>query len=315
MNMRIEIIVALGEVIEGFHKQKEDGELREGISLKFVRNVEPISWSQIYEIEELEGCAPIRNRAQGSLFELTKYEFETIMALEEVPEEKETIKIPEVDFNRDLTIDSLYFPPEEKSKLIKQIQINLRRGKHIILTGPPGTGKSKLASIICETYRDDNYTMVTATSDWSTFNTIDGYRPDRENQLNFDPGVFLACFKNSNNNHPANKWLILDEINRADIDKAFGSLFSALTVNRWKGKNGARTVMKYEICWKIRFSARKRRVFCLNFSGLLRFFPVTWNRVWLLNLSYWKRVRMWWLAGSVKGENIPSIMIVMDQRS
>jgi hypothetical protein len=28
---------------------------------------------------------------------------------------------------------------------------------------------------------------------------------------------------------PANEWLIIDELNRADIDKAFGSLFSALT--------------------------------------------------------------------------------------
>ena len=26
-----------------------------------------------------------------------------------------------------------------------------------------------------------------------------------------------------------NKWLIIDEINRSDIDKAFGALFSALT--------------------------------------------------------------------------------------
>ena len=70
--------------------------------------------------------------------------------------------------------------------------------------------------------------MVTATSDWSTFDTIGGYRPDKNNQLYFSSGIFLDCFK-SDDQEQANNWLIIDEINRADIDKAFGPLFSALT--------------------------------------------------------------------------------------
>jgi MoxR-like ATPase len=132
-----------------------------------------------------------------------------------------------VIFDINLDIQTLHFPQQMKNNLTKRIETNLRQGKHIILTGPPGTGKSKLAKEIAERYVDQNYEMVTATSDWSTFDTIGGYRPDKNSNLEFSAGIFLDCFKN--NHSQQSKWLLIDEINRADIDKAFGPLFSALT--------------------------------------------------------------------------------------
>ena len=117
-------------------------------------------------------------------------------------------------------LDNLYFENEEQ--IIIQINTALSNGKHIILIGPPGTGKSKLAKEICKQSDQKKPTMSTATSDWSTFETIGGYRPNKKEELEFFPGIFLQCLKDK-------KWLIIDEINRADIDKAFGSLFSALT--------------------------------------------------------------------------------------
>lgn len=117
---------------------------------------------------------------------------------------------------------------EEFDLLVEQIKTAIKNGKHIILTGPPGTGKSKLASKICEMYQVD-WNMVTAASNWSTYETIGGYRPDKNGNLYFNPGIFLNCVKEKQSNQPVNKWLIIDEINRADIDKAFGPLFSVLT--------------------------------------------------------------------------------------
>ena len=116
-----------------------------------------------------------------------------------------------------------------ENKILIETQINkaLKSGKNIILTGPPGTGKSKLAKQICESFSVE-YKMTTAIADWSTYETIGGYKINKDSNLYFDEGVFLSCFKDSKN-EVKNEWLIIDEMNRADIDKAFGVFFSALT--------------------------------------------------------------------------------------
>ncbi|WP_347861872.1 HI_0552 family protein [Salimicrobium sp. PL1-032A] len=138
----------------------------------------------------------------------------------------EEVEIPQVTFEGNKPPTHLYF--EGMGELLKQVQTAMVNGKHIILTGPPGTGKSKLAKFICDMFEAD-FKMSTATSDWSTYETIGGYRPNSDGTLSFNPGLFLECFKDEETNLPQNKWLIIDEMNRADIDKAFGSLFSALT--------------------------------------------------------------------------------------
>jgi ABC-type multidrug transport system fused ATPase/permease subunit len=93
---------------------------------------------------------------------------------------------------KDLRVGNLYF--ENKEQIIRQITAALKNGKHIILIGPPGTGKSKLAKKICDSYCGrGGYTMTTATSDWSTFDTIGGYVQDENGKLKFSPGVFLKC--------------------------------------------------------------------------------------------------------------------------
>ncbi|RAP39531.1 hypothetical protein BYZ73_20045 [Rhodovulum viride] len=113
----------------------------------------------------------------------------------------------------------------------RQINAALTSGKqHIMLYGPPGTGKTTLARHIATVLTGGKWTLVTGSSDWSSQDIIGGYQPIGDSSVAFIPGVLLRRF---------DRPLIIDELNRCDIDKVIGPLFTVLS--------GQQTTLPYRL--------------------------------------------------------------------
>jgi len=127
----------------------------------------------------------------------------------------------DVDKYAKLILESGKFALAIDVNIVKRVLRHLNAGKHVILVGAPGVGKTELAKRILEIYgklkTGNDYLLSVATAEWTGKDVIGA----NDLKGNFQPGwVTKACKER--------KWLLIDEFNRADINKAFGEMFLAI---------------------------------------------------------------------------------------
>jgi len=118
---------------------------------------------------------------------------------------------------------------------MKEIFESIQNYKQVILYGPPGTSKTYYAKGLAYAIANDqnNIEFVQFHPSYSYEDFVEGIFPeiDQETgQISFkiEDKIFKKLCKKAESNPDKNYVIIIDEINRADLSKVFGEIFSAL---------------------------------------------------------------------------------------
>lgn len=174
--------------------------------------------------------------------------------LDEVPAQNEetvsnVIQIPTKHFS-DNKIENQSYNTPENNQFIHPDEINslinlpkeisskiasaLNMGKHLILTGPQGSGKTSIAVVLAKIANkkqiNNGYILTTANKNWTSVDTIGNLIQINNNENIFKEGYILKSIRED-------KWLLIDEINNCDTRICFNDF-----INSFYGHN---TILSY----------------------------------------------------------------------
>ena len=104
------------------------------------------------------------------------------------------------------------------------ILASLIAGKSLLLVGPPGSGKTSYIRSLLEGLGID-YLIRTGNPEWTAFDVVGGF----DLQGRWRDGFITAAIRRSlKNKRPV--WVVIDELNRSNLDLALGEYFTFLDV-------------------------------------------------------------------------------------
>lgn len=216
-------IVALGRVVS-----ETDGEV---LSIRKTEELlSPIPYDDILNNPFLKESEPVKNRCQGSLFLLTKDEYEEIMRLVRETNPEHTTE--------DEEDESEEYAPYSDEDFLKNVYMNrdayeqlkglLLRKKNLILQGAPGVGKTfaakRLAYAIMGEKNRDRVKVVQFHQNYSYEDFVLGYKPNENGGFDLKEGIFYQFCRKAATDKEHKYFFIIDEINRGNLSKIFGEL-------------------------------------------------------------------------------------------
>lgn len=220
-------IVGLCEITKPLHTTPE-GEVFEFRKIEQFK--QPVTWTALQSLPALANCEPLENN-QGSLFALTKTEYDTIRELIDAEESEELVSQPQLFTEAD-ALSGLFMDKEQLSGILAR----LRRKKALILQGPPGVGKTfvahRIAYALMGQKDESRVSIVQFHPSYGYEDFIQGYRPTKTGTLERRNGVFYEFVRLARND-PSRNWVfIIDEINRGNLAKIFGELLMLIEADK-----------------------------------------------------------------------------------
>ncbi|MGZ1490601.1 AAA family ATPase [Brevibacterium sediminis] len=197
-------------------------------SYRYVRNV---NWTHDGEWENPE------NAALKTLTDISQFPGYVDQLEELFAEDSEILQEPLREslpaYTRENFLAEVFVSKDEYDRLASL----LKRKKNIILSGPPGVGKTfaakRLAYSIMGVKDPDRTQMVQFHQSYSYEDFMMGYRPTEEGGFRLEKGPFYRfCEKARADDSKRPYFFIIDEINRGNISKIFGELLMLIEADK-----------------------------------------------------------------------------------